>query len=169
MTHRQLRRDGLMARPLPAVWQPSCAPAPAPAPAAPAVGSGPPAFKSATYRGAVGVQTAGIRWYTAITATQQLAVLTHQLAQDRELGAHCTVALPLLTRCDRNAGNDTRRHRHRHIQSPTVRPQCIIAECAFVQTSGTACGTAPSHPHLTHSPPLGPCLFSRYTCTPAHP
>jgi hypothetical protein len=37
-----------------------------------------PAVQTATYRVAVGVQTAGIRWYTAATATQQLAVLTHR-------------------------------------------------------------------------------------------
>jgi hypothetical protein len=37
-----------------------------------------PAVKTATYRVAVGVKTAGICWQTATTATQQLAVLTHR-------------------------------------------------------------------------------------------
>jgi hypothetical protein len=36
-----------------------------------------PADKTATYRVAVGVKTAGIRWQAVTTATQQLAVLTH--------------------------------------------------------------------------------------------
>jgi hypothetical protein len=34
----------------------------------------------------VGVKTAGIRWYIATTATQQLAVLTHRIAAVRGLG-----------------------------------------------------------------------------------
>jgi hypothetical protein len=45
------------------------------------------AVKTATYRGAVGVNTAGIRWYTATTATQQLAVLTHHGPRPRAWAA----------------------------------------------------------------------------------
>jgi hypothetical protein len=37
-----------------------------------------PAAKTASYRVAVGIKTAGIRWRAATTATQQLAVLTHR-------------------------------------------------------------------------------------------
>jgi hypothetical protein len=48
------------------------------------------AVKTATYRVVVGVKTAGIRWSTATTATQQLAVLTH-----RELDGGAIVGLAL--------------------------------------------------------------------------
>jgi hypothetical protein len=60
------------------------------------------AVTTATYRVAVGVNTAGIRWSAATTATQQLAVLTH-LPRAEELVAVVLEGLAVLVGRARHA------------------------------------------------------------------
>ena len=71
----------------------------------------PSAVKTATYRVAVGVQTAGIRWPTAATATQQLAVSTHHARgrEARAARAAAPAAAPATRRAPAAAGHEGER------------------------------------------------------------